>query len=370
MELTGFLADQTAKGFDQLPDLLKNSFGRYGITPEHWEIIRHAPVIEREGARYLRPVDVLEAARGQARGAAETLRTAAENIEAEEALRGSRKGALGARLREGGRQLEGVSDRITQIRDAANKLHEMILTEMDFAVVTPDARIRAMTTQGMAKGSIMGELARSFTLYKSFPIAMITSHLYRGASQIDGLSKAKYLAELMAGLTIIGGIGLQTREILKGKDPRDMTDPKFWGAAFAQGGSLGLYGDFLFSETNRYGKGLTMTMLGPVASLVDDTTRLTLGNLHEFLKGQETNFMRDSVNYLHSYMPGRSTWYARLAIDRMIFDSLREMSDPQANTSFRRIMQNARRDYGQEYWWRPGDPLPERAPEVGAVVGE
>ena len=35
---------------------------------------------------------------------------------------------------------------------------------------------------------------------------------------------------------------------------------------------------------------------------------------------------------------------------------------------FETAEQNARRDYGQEYWWKPGEALPERAPELGAAV--
>ena len=31
-----------------------------------------------------------------------------------------------------------------------------------------------------------------------------------------------------------------------------MTTPAFWGAAFLQGGGMGLYGDFLFADLNRY----------------------------------------------------------------------------------------------------------------------
>lgn len=369
MELSGFVAEQAGKTFDDLPDLLKNSFGRYGITKQQWNVIRKAKLIDREGAKFLRPQDILEQSRGIAKEGADIFRNAAENIEAEEKLAGNRPGALGVRMAQSAKDIEGVQERIIQIRDAANKLHEMMLSEMDFAVVTPDARVRAITTQGLPKGSVMGELARSFSLYKSFPISMITSHLYRGASQIDGLSKAKYLAELMVGLTVIGGIGLQTREILKGKDPRNMADPKFWGAAFAQGGSLGLYGDFLFADANRYGKGIPETLAGPVFSLAKDTSELTMGNLWKFLEGQEkTHFMRDSVNYFHSYMPGRSTWWARLALDRMMFDSLREMADPHASTSFRRTMQNARKDFGQEFWWKPGQSAPERLPDLGEAI--
>ena len=34
---------------------------------------------------------------------------------------------------------------------------------------------------------------------------------------------------------------------------------------------------------------------------------------------------------------------------------------------FQRIMLSARRDYNQEFWWKPGEPLPERAPDSGQV---
>jgi hypothetical protein len=33
-------------------------------------------------------------------------------------------------------------------------------------------------------------------------------------------------------------------------------------------------------------------------------------------------------------------------------------------------MQQARRDYGQEFWWKPGEPTPERAPDIGTALRE
>jgi len=45
-------------------------------------------------------------------------------------------------------------------------------------------------------------------------------------------------------------------------------------------------------------------------------------------------------------------------------DTLQAAGDPKAHQSFRRIMQRARRDYNQEFWWRPGELTPSRSPEV------
>ena len=61
-------------------------------------------------------------------------------------------------------------------------------------------------------------------------------------------------------------------------------------------------------------------------------------------------------------------WYARLAMERLIFDEPEAAIDPNAAKSFRRIEQGARRDYGQKFWWRPGTPLPRRGPDLGAVA--
>jgi hypothetical protein len=370
MEFLGFIADNTAKKFDELPSLLSESMARYGITANHWEVIRRAPVIERDGARYLRPMDIPELTRTEGKELASIFRSAAEDVEAEAKLRGNRPKTLGKRMSLHRGKAEQATARVAFIQDAANKLQEMLLTEMDFAVPMPDARVRAITTQGQKRGSIVGELARSATLYKQFPITMITTHLYRGARTLDGFQKAKYLAELMVGLTVMGAIAHQSKQIAKGRDAQDMTDPKFWAYAFAQGGGAGIYGDFLFSDVNRFGKGPVMTMLGPVADLVDDSTRLTVGNLQEFLQGEETKFMKEGVQYMKRYTPGSNAWYARLALERLFWDRLLEASDPDAHRSFRRIMQNARKEYGQEYWWRPGALAPERAPDVSAAFPE
>jgi len=106
------------------------------------------------------------------------------------------------------------------IQDASNKLSEMMQTEMRMAFVEPDARIRAITTQGQKRGSILGEILRSTALFKSFPASMIATHLWRGAFGLDGLSRARYLSELLLGLTVFGAASVQARHLIKGKDPR------------------------------------------------------------------------------------------------------------------------------------------------------
>jgi hypothetical protein len=188
---------------------------------------------------------------------------------------------------------------------------------------------------------------------------MVTGHLYRGATQLDGLSRAKYLAELMIGLTAMGAISVQARNLLKGKEPQDMKEPGFWGQAFTQGGGAGIFGDFIFSDQNRYGNSLTQTALGPMAGLIDDSTKLTLGNLHQFLQGKETKLGAEAVKFARRDTPGSNLWYTRLALERLFFDQVQAAADPDAQQSFRRIQQQQRKEYGNEFWWKPGEAAPE-----------
>ncbi len=324
MEFQGLLAEQVGKTLDELPDALKTGFQRYGISAEEWDILRATDLLEHKGAQFFSP----------------------ENLMARQDLD------------------EGARTKL------ATKIQEMILTETDYAVPTPDARVRAITTAGAKRGTIVGELARSGFMFKSFPITVITTHLYRGALQNGAKNKGAYLASIVASTTLLGAVALQMKELSRGKDPRSMDDPKFWASAFVQGGGAGIYGDFLFSDVNRFGGSLLKTTAGPLAQLaLEDIPKITLGNVQEFVRGEDTNLAADLVQFSRSYTPGGSLWYTRLAFEREVLDQLQLMADPKARTKFRRIQRKRRRDYGQDYWWRPGAATPRRAPDFEAATG-
>ena len=42
--MSGFITENARRSFRQLPDALRNSFQRHGITPEDWELIRKTPM--------------------------------------------------------------------------------------------------------------------------------------------------------------------------------------------------------------------------------------------------------------------------------------------------------------------------------------
>jgi len=314
MEFQSLLGDMQGKALAELPQELQGAFKRYGITGDDWEIMRATDPLTHKGVNFFSPEKLMERA-----------------------------------------DLD-ESKRIS----LATKLQEMIITEMDFAVPMPDARVRAITTGGLPRGSIMGEITRGVGMFKSFPITVIATHLYRGALQ-EGISdKAKYLAGITIGTTVMGLVAMQMKEVSRGKEPRDMTDPKTWGAAFLQGGGAGIYGDFLTSDANRFGGGPLDTSLGPMYALGEDAFKLTLGNVQQGLRGDDMNLGGDIINFARQYTPGGSLWYTRLAYERMVLDQLQKAADPNAGARFRRIQQRRAKDYNQSYFWKPGETAPGR----------
>lgn len=319
-EFQGHLADLADTAFTKLPDEMKRTFETYGISKTDWDTARAKGIIEDEGVKFFDPVYLIK---------------------------------------------KGGDAEAT----AATKLHEMILSEMDFAVPTPGARERALLIGRSRPGTPVGEFVRSTVQYKTFPVTVMTMHLMRGLSNIQAGDRGVYLASTVVGATVMGGFALQLKEIAKGRDPRDMKDHRFWGAAFTQGGGAGILGDFLFAGLSRADRGFYMTAVGgPTAGLVDDLMRLTGGNIQGLAEGRDTHFGAELARFVKMNTPGTSVWYTRLAMERLIWDQLQRQMDPNYAASFARQQQRVRKDYGQSFFWRPGKTSPKRGPDVGASV--
>ena len=130
------------------------------------------------------------------------------------------------------------------------------------------------------------------------------------------------------------------------------------------------FGDFMFSNINRFDRGLAETIVGPVVGFADDMRQLTLGNLVEAASGEDTNVASEMIYFAGRYTPGSSLWYARLGLERLVMDQLRLQTDPKASSKMRRLESRYRREYGQQYWWKPGEVQPRRAPDLSNVIEE
>src|SRR3546814_964367 len=129
---------------------------------------------------------------------------------------------------------------------AATRLLGTILEETDIAVIEPGVRERALMMSHLQRGSLKGELTRSFFLFKSFPIAMVTRHWARALSAPTLQGRAAYLSALMASTTVLGMAALQTQQVVSGKDPPGMTEPRTWTPALLRARAPPILGAFSF----------------------------------------------------------------------------------------------------------------------------
>jgi len=70
------------------------------------------------------------------------------------------------------------------------------------------------------------------------------------------------------------------------------------------------------------------------------------------------------AQHMKAWTPGSSLWYSKLATDRLIFDNIQMMIDPDYRSSFSRYERRMKKDFGQTFWWGPGDSAPERGPRL------
>lgn len=243
--------------------------------------------------------------------------------------------------------------------EAMRKLLGAVAEEVDMAVITPGAREQMVTGGGLQRGTWKGELTRSVFLFKSFPISVVMRHWSRAMGMPSAGGRAAYIGAFIASTTMLGALSQQLNDMASGRNPRDMTGedaPKFWLGALLKGGGLGLYGDFLLSDHTRYGGGALASMLGPVAGLVDDVVKLAQGIPLNAVEGKPEQTGGDLVKLGKGLIPGANLWYAKAALDHMIFNQFQEYFSP---GYLRKVEQRSKKNFNQTYWWRPQDVTPQ-----------
>jgi hypothetical protein len=320
MELMGNLGDLVSKSFDTLDPRMQKALTRYGFDNASWDLIRQSELYNYKGATFLRP---------------EEIRLASHMPK-------------------------------DQAQELAFKYLDMINTEMNYAVVTVGLRSKASLTGGTKAGTLPGEIVRSFSMFKNFSVEMVYTHLWKAMSEATLAKKAGSLADLAIATTAMAALSMQLKEMANGRDPRAMDTPEFWGSAFLLGGGMGIWGDFLFSNVNRYGGGLEDTIAGPVINMANSIKNLTYGNVQQLIQGKDTNFAGETLRMLETYMPGKTLWYMKLLWQRQMFERLHLYIDPKYQQRLNSMQTKYLKETGQHYWWRPGQESPDRAPEISS----
>lgn len=251
--------------------------------------------------------------------------------------------------------------------ETERKMRAFVSDRVSYARLTPDAKTNYYMMWGtdIKRGTGAGEAIRFAMQFKGYPISFVQRVLGReiygrGANTLGEALTNKNgemvaLAQMIAWTTAMGYLSMTAKELVKGREPRDVTDPavawRTFLAASAQGGGLGIYGDFLFGQAHRGGGGTASTLLGPalgdIAGLIDIFKRTIRG---EEGAGEAFRTALKMASGVHPTTSFIVNGYPRIALDYLFLYRLQEDMSP---GYLRRMESRMRRDNAQEFLFPP-----------------
>lgn len=265
MMITNWLAKNADHTYSQLPEDLRRVLDIHGIGDAEWNIYRNMDMADSEGRKFMTSSGI--------RGVPDEV--IASYVE--------------------GKGMKVTERSVADARDTLEgQLRGYVLDRLNIAMSEPGERTQAFMKMGTIPGTVAGEAIRFAGQYKSFTASFMQNVLGRevfgrgytpaglGESKTASLTNALFrngkgafmgAANLFVWATLFGYVSMQTKLMLKGQTPRP-ADAKTFMAAAAQGGGLGILGDFMFGEVNRMGAGPVTSLMGPAASNADSIISL------------------------------------------------------------------------------------------------
>lgn len=301
LAMSNHLAGMKGKALDALDADTQRLFGNFGITKDDWDLIRQTAVKELDGREYITPDSI--------------------------------------------QYLDGLTQSQKDILE--DKLRGYIVDRVDYATVTPDARERAILNQGTRRGTVIGELARVMTQFKSFPVTVL-SKVYGRMLYGKGKADVPALVQTAIMTTLMGYVAMTGKDIAKGREPRPLDSAATWNAAFLQGGGAGLMGDFIMGEYNRFGNTLSTTLAGPTAGTIDDMARI-----YSAIRDGDDAAAK-SANFLINNAPFANLFYIRPVLNHMFIYQLQEAMNP---GYLRRMERRIEKENNQKFFIKPSDAV-------------
>ena len=323
-----------AKAFGELPEGMQAAFRQFGISEVDWDLIRAQKPKQDPRGRVMYSTSTID----------DIDVSNFKNAKAKEELK-------------------------TKYRNMFSEIGMMAATE-------PGKIERAYMLKGTKRGTLQGEVLRHFWMYKSFMVSVLRKHVGRELhgyhptrvstpKAIMRMFKEHRMDSAMGGLanvmvmsTLLGYASMEVKNISKGKTPRQPEEAsdyvKLVAAAMAQGGSLGIYGDFLFGQMkSRFGHSGLETFFGPTvgraADIMDIYTR--------FINGDDAaaKAFWFALNNTPCVNTARNLFYTRWALDYLFTYRLQEMMNP---GYLRRMERRLKKDKQQEFFVPPSSVIP------------
>lgn len=227
-------------------------------------------------------------------------------------------------------------------RDVQTKTMGYIADELSYAVLEPDAKVRASMYQGTKPGTVTGEMLRFMLQFKAFPYTymqriMNEARWQRASTQkaggYSGIFDHHRITDDMPGIvqfflitTVLGYFSMMAKDLTKGRTPRDITHNPVGvtTAAILQGGGLGIVGDFFLGETDRFGNQAVANIAGPAITNLSKAFNVT----SNAFQGEFGTAGEIALRMAWDNTPFINLWYTRMALDYLIQYHLREMMSP------------------------------------------
>lgn len=314
--------------WDSVEPGLREFMGLYGLDADKWRVARLAVRPEGDGQLYMMPDGIADLSDAELK-------------------------AIPAYADMSPRQLRAVRD------DVETALRSLYVDVAEEAIPTPGARERAFLTQGTQPGTPLGTAVRLVAQFKAFPTTVLIKGMGRRmqadttrqffAHLASGKGSRLALVHMIVATTLLGYAAQSAKEIAKGRSPRDPTDWETWGAAMTQGGGMGIYGDFLFGEYNRFGRSALETAAGPTLGTSADLLELW----SRLRAGDDTGAA--GFRMLMQNAPFVNIPYIRQPLDWLLIYQWQEQMNP---GYLRRMERRVERDQGQSFIMPPSRAIP------------
>lgn len=313
--LSSNLARNAGKEFEEMPKLFQTTLRRYSIEKPEWDVIRQMKSRVVGSQEYVFPADAIHLTDEQVKG-------------------------LGAASPDQARM--GLKD----------KLSTYISSEVRTGMSEPTAGISRAMMGDKAPATVKSELFRSILQFKTFPMThvmrSVTRELFRDGVDAPGIAK------LIAGTSLLGYASYALKSGFRAQVPAGLDSGKGILEGMAQGGGLGLYGDFLFGQTSRFGGGPLEEALGPTFSSAAQLVKMFADDREDLESGKAGKLpgklAAQTLDLAKANTPGINLFYARAALDYGVLYSLQELLNP---GYLKRYEKSVQQDQGKQFILAP-----------------
>lgn len=307
--LATVLTDNRHLSFGELNMQTANTFARYEITEDVWNIIKQGVVnVETKGGNFemISPSGI-------------------RNLETP----------------------QGVDSRLfrKQKEDAASKFSMFLNNYADMTSLTSTARTRALMLQGTASGTPLNAALKMVSQLKTPSVQMYnmlrqgimnnSSVPHESAFRAMGdMNNVKVLSQFIPMMMGLGYLSVTAKALLKGETPPDPRKPEVAMDVFLRSGAGGIYSDFILGEYDRTYRNVATDIIGPTGQTVNEIGKIWAKGI----RGEK--FGRDAFNFALKSIPGNNHWVLRPLLDMAILNNIQEdMSPGTTNRRNRRLEQ-------------------------------